>query len=151
MDTITTTTITTTTTTAAALVLDSGDNAWMLAATALVLMMTPALAFFYGGLVNRKNILNQLFLSIICMGIVFVQWVLFGFSFAFGPPISRGFGSFGDAALRFGPILHEFYSPTYPLLTYVAYQGTFAIITAALISGLVQTLKKILTSFIFVS
>ena len=85
------------------------------------------------------------------MGIVFVQWVLFGYSFAFGPPISRGFGSFGDAALRFGPILHEFYSPTFPLLTYAAYQGTFAIITAALISGLVETLKKILTSFIFVS
>ena len=119
------------------LVLDSGDNAWMIAATALVLMMTPALAFFYGGLVNRKNILNQLFLSIICMGIVLVQWVLFGFSFAFGPPVSRGFGSFGDACLTFNQRMDEIYSPTYPLLTYAAYQGTFAIITAALISGLI--------------
>ena len=119
------------------LVLDSGDNAWMITATALVLMMTPALAFFYGGLVDRKNILNQLFLSFICMGIVFVQWVLFGFSFAFGPPVSSGFGSFGDAALRFGQRLDAFYSPTYPLLTYAAYEGTFAIITPALISGLV--------------
>ncbi len=126
-----------TTTISTVLVLDSGDNAWMMASTALVLMMTPALAFFYGGLVDRKNILNQLFLSFICMGIVFVQWVLFGFSFAFGPPISRGFGSFDDAALRFGQILHEFYSPTFPLLTYAAFQATFAIITAALISGLV--------------
>jgi Amt family ammonium transporter len=115
--------------------IDSGDNAWMLASTALVLMMTPALAFFYGGLVDRKNILNQLFLSFVCMGIVFVQWVLFGFSFAFGPPISSGFGSFGDAALRFGQRVDSFYSPTYPLLTYAAFQGTFAIITPALISG----------------
>ncbi len=135
--TTTTTMMTTTTSTAAPLVLDSGDNAWMIAATALVLMMTPALAFFYGGLVNRKNILNQLFLSVICMGIVFVQWVLFGFSFAFGPPVSRGFGSFGYACLRFNQILHPFYSPTFPLLTYAAYQATFAIITAAIISGLI--------------
>jgi len=132
------TTMTMTTTTASMeLVFDSGDNAWMMASTALVLMMTPALAFFYGGLVNRKNILNQLFLSFICMGIVLVQWVLVGFSFAFGPPVSRGFGSFGYAALRFGQILQPFYSPTYPLLTYAAFQATFAIITAALISGLV--------------
>ena len=115
--------------------LDSGDNAWMITATALVLLMTPALAFFYGGLVDRKNILNQLFLSFICMGIVYVQWVFVGFSFAFGPPVSRGFGSFGDALLRFGQRLDPFYSPTYPLLTYAAYQGTFAIITPALISG----------------
>lgn len=68
------------------------------------------------------------------MGIVFVQWVLFGFSFAFGPPVSRGLGLFGDSALRFGQRLDAFYSPTYPLLTYVAYQGTFAIIRPALIS-----------------
>jgi ammonium transporter, Amt family len=115
--------------------LDSGDNAWMMTSTAFVLLMTPALAFFYGGLVDRKNILNQLFLSFICMGIVFVQWVLVGFSFAFGPPVSRGFGSFGDALLSFGQRLDEIYSPTYPLLTYAAYQGSFAIITPALISG----------------
>ena len=71
------------------------------------------------------------------MGIVFVQWVLVGFSFAFGPPVSSGFGSFGDSVLRFGQRLDAFYSPTYPLLTYAAYEGTFAIITPALISGLV--------------
>ena len=61
---------------------DTGDNAWMMTSTALVLLMTPALAFFYGGLVDHKNVLNQLFLSFVCMGIVLVQWVLFGFSFA---------------------------------------------------------------------
>ncbi|CAF4187037.1 unnamed protein product, partial [Adineta steineri] len=77
--TTTTTTISTTTAASTTLVFDSGDNAWMMVSTAFVLMMTPALAFFYGGLVDRKNILNQLFLSFVCMGIVFVQWVLFGF------------------------------------------------------------------------
>jgi Amt family ammonium transporter len=114
---------------------DSGDNAWMMASTALVLMMTPALAFFYGGLVDHKNILNQIFLSFICMGIVLVQWVLFGFSFAFGPPVSAGFGSFGWAVLRFGEIKDQNYSPSYSLLTYCTFQATFAIITAAIISG----------------
>ncbi|CAF4695005.1 unnamed protein product [Rotaria socialis] len=97
---------------------DSGDNAWMLTATTLVLLMTPALAFFYGGMVDRKNVLNQLFLSFICMGIVIVQWVLLGFSFAFGPPVSEGFGSFDWAVLRFGEIQNSYYSPTYPLLTF---------------------------------
>ncbi|CAF4553634.1 unnamed protein product, partial [Rotaria sp. Silwood2] len=102
---------------------DTGDNAWMMTSTALVLLMTPALAFFYGGLVDRKNILNQLFLSFICMGIVFLQWVLFGFSFAFGPPASVAFGSFQWAVLRFGKYDNTIYSPTYPLLTFAAYQG----------------------------
>ncbi|CAF3870824.1 unnamed protein product, partial [Rotaria sp. Silwood1] len=97
--------------------LDTGDNAWMMISTALVLLMTPALAFFYGGLVDRKNILNQLFLSFICMGIIFLQWILFGFSFAFGPPVSAGFGSFGWAVLRFGENDNTIYNPTYPLLT----------------------------------
>ncbi|CAF3919750.1 unnamed protein product, partial [Rotaria sp. Silwood1] len=118
--------------------------------TALVLLMTPALAFFYGGLVDRKNILNQLFLSFICMGIVFVQWVLFGFSFAFGPPVSVGFGSFGWAVLRFGEYNNDIYSPTYPLLTYAAYQGTFAIITPALISGAIVGRMKLVPYMIFI-
>jgi len=130
MSNITTTIITSTTAQ-----FNSGDNAWMMTSTALVLMMTPALAFFYGGLVDHKNVLNQLFLSFICMGIVLVQWVLFGFSFAFGPHISVGFGSFGWAALRFGEVTDQNYSPTYPLLTYAAFQATFAIITPAIISG----------------
>ncbi|CAF0848507.1 unnamed protein product [Adineta steineri] len=129
---------------------DSGDNAWMMTSTVLVLLMTPALAFFYGGLVERKNILNQLFLSFVCMGIVFVQWVLFGFSFAFGPPVSAGFGSFDWAVLRFGELYNPNYSPTYPLLTYCAYQGTFAVITPALISGAIVGRMKIIPYMIFI-
>ena len=129
---------------------DTGDNAWMMTSTALVLLMTPALAFFYGGLVDHKNILNQLFLSFVCMGIVFLQWVLFGFSFAFGPPVSSGFGSFGWSVLRFDESYNPNYSPTYPLLTFCAYQGTFAIITPALISGAIVGRMKIVPYMIFI-
>ncbi|CAF1451235.1 unnamed protein product [Rotaria sp. Silwood1] len=129
---------------------DTGDNSWMMISTALVLLMTPAVAFFYGGLVDRKNVLNQLFLSFICMGIVFLQWVLFGFSFAFGPPISAGFGSFRWAMLRFGEYDNTIYSPTYPLLTFAAYHGAFAIITPALISGAIVGRMKLVPYMIFI-
>ena len=129
---------------------DTGDNAWMMTSSVLVLMMTPALAFFYGGLVDHKNILNQLFLSFICMGIVLVQWILFGFSFAFGPPVSAGFGSFDWSVLRFGEIFNANYSPTYPLLTYCIYQATFAIITPALISGAIVGRMKLIPYMLFI-
>ncbi|CAF3787933.1 unnamed protein product [Rotaria sp. Silwood1] len=128
---------------------DKGDNSWMMTSTALVLLMTPALAFFYGGLVDRKNTLNQLFLSFICMGIVFVQWVLFGFSFVFGSTAGVGFGSFAWSVLRFGETDNGIYSSTYPLLTYAAYQGTFAIITSALISGAIVGRMKLFPYMIF--
>ncbi|CAF3750324.1 unnamed protein product [Rotaria sp. Silwood1] len=129
---------------------DTGDNSWMLTSTVLVLLMTPALAFFYGGMVDRKNILNQLFLSFICMGIITVQWVLIGFSFAFGPPVSKGFGSFGWSVLRFGEVENIDYSPTYSLLTFCMYQCTFAIITPALISGSIVGRMKMIPYMIFI-
>jgi Amt family ammonium transporter len=84
------------------------------------------------------------------MGIVFVQWVLFGFSFAFGPPISAGFGSFGWSLLRFGEFDNKIYSPTFPLLTFAAYQGTFAIITPALISGAIVGRMKLIPYMLFI-
>ncbi|CAF2697182.1 unnamed protein product [Rotaria sp. Silwood2] len=132
------------------IIYDSGDNSWMLTSTVLVLLMTPALAFFYGGMVDRKNILNQLFLSFICMGIITVQWVLIGFSFSFGPPVSKGFGSFDWAVLRFGEVENKDYSPTYPLLTFCMYQCTFAIITPALISGSIVGRMKMIPYMIFI-
>ncbi|CAF0932990.1 unnamed protein product [Rotaria sp. Silwood1] len=149
-NTITTSTSTTSTTTTVTPI-DTGDNAWMMTSTALVLMMTPALAIFYAGLVHRKNVLNQLFLVFLCMGLVFVQWVLVGFSFAFGDPVSVGFGSFAEAALRFnGDRYDSFYCPTYSLLTYAAYQGTFAIITCAIISGSVVGRIRLVPYLIFI-
>jgi Amt family ammonium transporter len=113
--------------------LDTGDTAWVLVASALVLFMTPGLAFFYGGMVRAKNMLAMLMQNIFAMGIVTVLWVLFGYSLAFG-----GFGNAGwignfdflgmkdTAGTLFG---------TVPTLAFVAFQLTFAVITPALITG----------------
>ncbi|CAF4094295.1 unnamed protein product [Rotaria sp. Silwood2] len=154
-DTTTTTTVTstteTTTTATPTIPIDTGDVAWMITATALVLMMTPALAIFYAGLVHRKHVLNQLFLAFLCMGVIFVQWVLVGFSFAFGDPVSPGFGSFAEAALRFnGDRFDPVYCPTFSLLTYATYQGTFAIITCAIISGSIVGRIRLVPYIIFI-
>lgn len=124
--------------------------------TALVYMMTPALACFYGGLVESKNFLNQLFLSVVCMAIVPVQWCLFGYSFVYGPGNSA-FGSFGYAVqLRaglvavYGEDVDDVNAYTVPSLTYAAYQSSFAIITPALISGAVVGRMKLIPYMLFI-
>lgn len=78
---------------------NTGDTAWMLASAALVLLMTPGLAFFYGGMVRAKNVLNMIMMSISAMGLVTVLWVLYGYSMAFGNDVSN---LFGDPAQYFG-------------------------------------------------
>jgi Amt family ammonium transporter len=112
---------------------DAGDTAWMLAATALVLLMTPALGFFYGGLVRSKNALNTLMMSVAALGFVGVAWALLGYSLSFAP------GAAVVGGLKFiglsGVGLEA--QGTIPHLLFMAYQGTFAIITAALVSGAV--------------
>jgi Amt family ammonium transporter len=116
--------------------LDSGNTAWILASSALVLLMTPALAFFYGGMVREKNVLGMLMQNFLCMGIVSVTWALIGFSWAFG-----GTGKYlGDThfALMHGmndvvPALGS--AQTVPTVCFFAFQLTFAIITPALITG----------------
>lgn len=116
----------------------------MLTSTALVYLMTPGLGFFYGGMVDTKNVINTLYMSFITMAIVTVQWVLFGYSFAFGRGASNGFfGDFSYAGLTFGSGqvtdtnmgMNADYSPTYPQYIHVIYQCAFAVITPALISG----------------
>jgi Amt family ammonium transporter len=109
------------------------DVAWMLVATALVLLMTPALAFFYGGLVRSKNALNTMMMSFISLGFVAVAWALLGYSLAFAPG-SSFLGGFDNVALQ-GVGLEA--KGTIPHILFMAYQATFAIITAALISGAV--------------
>lgn len=116
--------------------IDTGDTAWMLTSTALVLMMTvPGLAFFYGGLVRAKNILSTLMHSFFCAGLIGVTWVVLGYSLAFG----GSDGGLTGGLLHFG--LHGVLgtahplAPTIPHILFVAYQMTFAIITPALISG----------------
>lgn len=119
-------------------------------------MMTPALACFYGGLVESKNFLNQLFLSIVCMALIPVQWCLFGYSFAFGPGNSA-FGSFEYVFQRkaglvnlLGDNIDDLTSPTIPTLAFSAFQSSFAIITPALISGAVVGRMKLIPYMIFI-
>ncbi|HEX6106242.1 MAG TPA: ammonium transporter [Gemmatimonadales bacterium] len=109
------------------------DTAWMLVATALVLLMTPALAFFYGGLVRSKNSLNTMMMSFTALGVVGVVWALLAYSLAFAEG-NNWVGGTGYALLN-GVGLEA--SGSLPHLLFMAFQGTFAIITAALISGAV--------------
>jgi ammonium transporter, Amt family len=120
--------------------MDPGNTAWMLAATALVLFMTPGLALFYGGMVRGKNVLGMLMQNIFAMGLLAVLWAAVAFSLAFGDAGNAGFiGNFDYAWLRdVGPALtdQEFLSfLTIPFILFCAYQMTFAIITPALITG----------------
>jgi ammonium transporter, Amt family len=110
---------------------NTADTAWMLVATALVLSMTPALAFFYGGLVRSKNALNTMMMSFVSLGFVGVLWALVGYSLAF----STGGPWIGDLSRIFLRGVGLEAQGTIPHVLFMAYQGTFAIITAALISG----------------
>src|SRR5688572_23027107 len=114
--------------------LSGADTSWMLVSTALVLLMTPALGFFYGGLVRSKNVLNTLMMSFASLGVVGVAWALLGYSLAFAPG-SGWLGGFGFAFLNGVGLEGAPLAPAIPHLLFMAYQGTFAIITAALISG----------------
>ncbi|MCY3904781.1 MAG: ammonium transporter [Caldilineaceae bacterium] len=113
--------------------INSGDTAWIIVATALVLMMTPALGFFYGGMVRRKNILSTLNLSFITIGLISIQWVVIGYSLAFGESVAGLVG--GLNYLGLSGIGLEDVEGSIPKLLFVAFQMTFAIITPALISG----------------
>ena len=136
---------------------DTGDTAWMLASAALVLLMTPGLAFFYGGMVRARGVLNMIMMSISAMGVVTVLWVLFGYSVAFG---EDKFGFFGDPGQYFGlkgliggnavaadaakgvDGVNIALAGTIPQTVFVAFQLMFAIITVALISGAVADRLK---------
>lgn len=116
--------------------INAGDTAWVLVSTALVMMMTPALAFFYGGMVRKKNVLSTLNLSFIIMGLISVQWVLVGYTLAFGPSIGGIIGNLSFSGLTgVGSSPNPDYAPTIPHLAFAAYQMMFAVITPALITG----------------
>lgn len=113
-----------------------GDTAFVLISAALVCLMTPGLAFFYGGLVRKKNVLTIMMQSFISMGIVTLIWIFGGFSLAFGPDIHGIIGNLQYFALKgVGMAPHSTYGPTIPFLTFFTYQEMFAIITPALITG----------------
>lgn len=117
--------------------LDSGDTAWILTATGLVLLMTPGLAYFYGGMVSRKNVISTMFQSFIAMGVISILWVVIGFSLAFGESFHGIIGNpmtffmFREVGLNPNPA----FAPTIPFLLFAMFQLKFAIITPALITG----------------
>jgi Amt family ammonium transporter len=116
--------------------IDAGDTAWVLISAALVLFMTPGLAFFYGGLVRRKNILSILMQCFILVCIISVQWALFGYSLSFGPDVRGIIGNLDWFGLRgVGLDPYAGYAPTIPHQVFMVFQMMFAIITPALILG----------------
>ena len=129
--------------------LNAGDTAWVLMSSALVLMMTaPGLALFYGGLVRRKNVLATLMHSFILLAMISVQWVLWGYSIAFGPDIGGVVGNLAYVGLTTvggepGP------AKTIPHLAYMIFQGMFAAITPALITGTFAERMKFTTFLVF--
>jgi Amt family ammonium transporter len=130
--------------------INAGDTAWVLISSALVLMMTaPGLALFYGGLVRRKNVLGTLMHSFILLAMISVQWVLWGYSLAFGPDLGGIVGSlahFGLAGVGAEP---GPYAKTIPHLAYMIFQGMFAVITPALITGAFAERMKFPTFLVF--
>lgn len=117
--------------------LDTGDTAWMLVATALVLLMTPGLAYFYGGMVNNKNVISTMLQSFIAMGVISVLWVTVGFSLAFGESLG-GFVGDPTTFFMFNGVLDGkpwSLAATIPLVVFAFFQLKFAVITPALITG----------------
>jgi Amt family ammonium transporter len=117
--------------------IDSGDTAWMLVASAFVLLMTPGLSFFYGGMINKKNVISTMLQSFIALGVISVLWVVVGFSLAFGESIG---GIIGNPSTYFafknvGSNPNPAFSSTIPFLLFALFQLKFAIITPALITG----------------
>jgi Amt family ammonium transporter len=131
--------------------IDTGDTAWMLVSSALVLLMTPGLAFFYGGMVRAKNILNMLMQSFIAMSVITVLWVVVGYSIAFskGSPIVGGFAWLGLNGVGQEP--YAFYGATVPHQVFMIFQMMFAIITPALISGAIADRMKFGSYVLFIS
>ena len=138
----------------AEVVLNTGDTAWVLASTALVLLMTPGLALFYGGMVRAKSVLNMMLMSMITIGIVSVLWVIYGFKLAFGyKDNSEWYGEFSLSGL--GSAVNELTNNggvyPIPLLAFAAFQLMFAIITPALISGAIADRTKFTAWAVFVT
>jgi Amt family ammonium transporter len=116
--------------------IDSGDTAFMLICSALVLIMTPGLALFYGGMVRGKNVLNTIMQSFFVIGVISIQWVLWGYSLSFGPDIHHFIGSLAWFGLNdVGQLPNADYAATIPHLVFMIFQAMFAVITPALITG----------------
>jgi Amt family ammonium transporter len=134
--------------------ISTGDTAWMLASSALVLLMTPGLAFFYGGMVRTKSVLNMMMMSMATIGIVSIIWVIYGFELAFGiDGKSPWYGAIkiSDLGNQVGAVANNGGEYPIPLLVFAAFQLMFAIITPALISGAIADRAKFVPWTIFVA
>jgi Amt family ammonium transporter len=130
--------------------INSGDTAWLLISTALVMLMTPGLALFYGGMVRKKNVLSTMMMSLAIMAVVGLLWVLYGYSLAFGPDIGGIIGDLSWAGLAgVGEEASTVYATTVPHLAFMAFQAMFAIITVALFTGAVVERIKFSALLIF--
>ncbi len=130
---------------------DPGSTAWMLVSSALVLLMVPGLALFYGGLVRRKNVLATMLQSFVALGVIGVQWIVIGYALAFGPSLG-GFIGWDQSLIGLVglPYTRNFADKAIPELVFVMFQGKFAIITPALISGAVAERMKFSSYLLFV-
>ena len=130
--------------------MNSGDIGFMLICSALVLLMTPGLAFFYGGLVRRKNVVNTMMTSVFVIGIAAIMWALFGYSLAFGNDHFGIIGDFSWLGLQGIEGSTTDYVSTIPHLEFAIFQMMFAIITPALITGAVAGRMKFKALFLFI-
>jgi len=131
--------------------IDTGDTSWLLFSTALVMLMTPGLALFYGGMVRRKNVLGTIMQSFVALGVVSVQWVVIGYSLAFGPDIGHVIGGLQWIGLNgVGLEPNPDYAATVPHQAFMIFQMMFAVITPALITGAFAERFKFSTYVVFI-
>ena len=131
--------------------IDTGDTSWLLVSTALVMLMTPGLALFYGGMVRKKNVLGTIMQSFVALGVVSVQWVVIGYSLAFGPDIGHFIGGLQWLGLNgVGLDPNPDYAATVPHQAFMIFQMMFAVITPALITGAFAERFKFSTYVVFI-
>jgi len=133
--------------------IDTGDTAWLLAASALVLLMAPGLAFFYGGMVRSKSVLNMMMMTFGALGVVLIVWTAVGYSLAFGDDIGLGLLGRPTQYAGLGQLLDPASNgtSTVPLLLFAMFQGLFCVITAALVSGAIADRARFGTWLVFVA
>lgn len=130
--------------------INAGDTSWLLVSTGLVMIMTPALALFYGGMVRSKNLLATIMQSFVAMGVISILWVLYGYSLSFGPDVHHFIGNLDWVALRgVGLTPYPIYSATIPHQLFMLFQMMFAVITPALITGAFAERFKFKTYLLF--
>jgi ammonium transporter, Amt family len=131
--------------------IDTGDTAWMLISTALVMLMTPGLALFYGGMVRGKNVLGTIMQSFIAIAVISVQWILIGYTLSFGPDVNGIIGNLSWLGLNgVGVEPNPDYAPTIPHVLFMMYQAMFAVITPALITGAFAERMKFSSYLVFI-